>query len=116
MRIAGQSPGLGIPGSQSLDVAFEVEKSTEATPNKATIKIWNLAPLHRQQLEGVGGLTVVLGAGYVDLTSDLFSGDVRVTGEATAGYGTGDQVGLQTHTHGGVQTGGGTSGPPTPGT
>jgi phage baseplate assembly protein gpV len=49
-------------------------------------------------------------------STTLFSGDVRVTGEATAGYGTGDQVTLQRHTHGGVQTGGGTSGPPTPGT
>jgi hypothetical protein len=43
------------------------------------------------------------------------SGNLQVTGTIASGEGGGDQVSLQTHTHSGVQTGGGTSGPPTPG-
>ena len=43
------------------------------------------------------------------------AGNLQVTGTITSGEGGGDQVSLQTHTHSGVQTGGGTSGPPTPG-
>ena len=42
-------------------------------------------------------------------------GNLQVTGTIASGEGGGDQVSLQTHTHSGVQTGGGTSGPPTPG-
>ena len=43
-------------------------------------------------------------------------GNLQVTGTIASGEGGGDQVSLQTHTHSGVTTGGGTSGPPTPGT
>jgi hypothetical protein len=59
-----------------------------------------------------GTVTVAAAAGKaVDVI-----GDLQVTGEVTAGYGTGDQVGLQTHKHGGVQTGGGSTSAPTAGT
>jgi len=44
------------------------------------------------------------------------TGNLTVTGNIKAGFGGGDQVGLQTHTHGGVTTGAGVSGTPTPGT
>ena len=44
------------------------------------------------------------------------AGNLQVTGTIASGEGGGDQVSLQTHTHSGVTTGGGTSGPPTPGT
>lgn len=40
---------------------------------------------------------------------------IDATGEITAKSGTGSAVHVTTHTHGGVQTGGGTSGAPTPG-
>jgi hypothetical protein len=43
-------------------------------------------------------------------------GNLQVTGTIASGEGGGDQVSLQTHTHSGVQTGGGSSGPPNPGT
>jgi phage gp45-like len=39
-------------------------------------------------------------------------GDLHVTGAVIAGYGGGDQVGLQTHQHGHVQAGTGQSGAP----
>lgn len=41
---------------------------------------------------------------------------LQVTGQVIAGYGTGDQITLQHHTHGGVQTGGGHTIVPDPGT
>ena len=44
------------------------------------------------------------------------TGNISATGTITAGQGGGDQVGLQTHTHTGVTTGAGVSGPPSPGT
>jgi GpV-like protein with Apex motif len=43
------------------------------------------------------------------------TGNLQVTGTITQGEGGGDQVSLATHTHSGVTTGSGTSGPPTPG-
>lgn len=45
----------------------------------------------------------------------IVNGNLQVTGSIIADDGGGDQVNLMTHTHSGVQTGGGTSGPPTPG-
>ena len=46
----------------------------------------------------------------------LYAGDIHTSGAIVAGFGSGDQVGLQTHTHGGVATGAGQSGAPTAGT
>ena len=43
------------------------------------------------------------------------AGDLHASGEVIAGWGSGDQVSLRTHTTTNVQAGGGTSGPPTPG-
>ena len=45
----------------------------------------------------------------------IVQGNLQVTGSIIADDGGGDQVNLMTHTHSGVQTGSGTSGPPTPG-
>jgi hypothetical protein len=45
----------------------------------------------------------------------VVKGNLQVSGTITGDNGAGDQVGLLTHTHSGVQTGGGVSGPPTPG-
>lgn len=45
-----------------------------------------------------------------------YGGSISTSGSIIAGVGTGDQVTLQHHTHGGVTTGSGTSGTPTPGT
>lgn len=51
-------------------------------------------------------------SGSIAMTTDLLS----VTGAIKAGFGTGDEVGLQTHRHGGVQTGAGSTAAPTAGT
>lgn len=66
-------------------------------------------------------LVEVTGAIQVDNDGSLTNpftvqGSMTVTGDITAGSGGGDQVGLRTHKHGGVQTGGGSTGSPTGGT
>lgn len=46
----------------------------------------------------------------------LYAGNIVTAGNIISGSGTGDQVGLQTHKHGGVSTGGGQTAVPVPGT
>lgn len=45
-----------------------------------------------------------------------YNNDFKTGGNVIAGVGEADQVGLRTHVHSGVQIGGGTTTPPTPGT
>ena len=77
VRISGEGAGGGVERA-SLDCSFEVTKSTKREPNTATCKIWNLSPEHRRQLDRTSRLALTIEAGYVDSTSLLFSGDVRV--------------------------------------
>ncbi len=48
-------------------------------------------------------------------TGSTYAGDIVTAGNVIAGSGGVDQVGLKTHSHGGVTTGGGSTGAPTPG-
>jgi hypothetical protein len=69
----------------------------------------------------VNGQLIVTGGMQLDgsitaVGGGTFAGNLETSGDIVAGKGGADQVGLQTHDHGGVQTGSGTSGPPTPGT
>jgi hypothetical protein len=77
LSIAGEGAGGGAEIA-SLDLSFETTKSTKPEPNTCGIKIWNLAPEHRRQLEGAQNLALTVDAGYVDLHEIIFSGDVRV--------------------------------------
>lgn len=65
------SPREGV----ALDIAFEVEKSLAREPNTATIKVFNLGRQRRDAL--TQGDQLELRAGYLDLTSTLFVGEVR---------------------------------------
>lgn len=70
---------------RGLDISFEVEKSTKAEPNKASIRVWNLTQDHRRQLEamsvrrGQGRIKVELEVGYggTEQTGLIFRGDFR---------------------------------------
>lgn len=68
------------------------------------------------------GTAINIGTQQDTQTIDLYGvtvtihGDLHVTGAVIAGYGGGDQVGLQTHDHTQVQPGSGNSGPPQAGT
>lgn len=56
-----------------------------------------------------------IGGAIQSLTGGTYASDLKTSGNVIGGVGTGDQVSLKTHTHGGVTAGGGTSGAPTPG-
>lgn len=58
-----------------------------------------------------GGASIGMSGTVVTVT-----GELRATGAITAGYGGAGQVGVTTHDHSDVQPGGGSSGPPVPGT
>ncbi len=70
------------------------------------------------KIHDLNGNTIEMKAGEIDITSAVvkINGELRATGAVTAGFGGGDQVGLQTHTHSGVQTGAGETAPPNAGT
>lgn len=71
---------IRIETSNSLRISFQVTKDLKPTPNKATIKVYNLSPTHQQQLESLApsGIPVQLEAGYKEGTSQIFSGRLRV--------------------------------------
>lgn len=66
--------------SSTLRCAFNVTKDLKGTPNKAEIKVWNLNPAHRAQLEALAptGVAVQLEAGYKGGASLVFLGNLRV--------------------------------------
>jgi hypothetical protein len=67
--------GLDISG---MAIQFVIEKSLVPTePNVATIKVMNLSEASRQQLSGASALTVLLEAGYVGGTSQLYFAGAR---------------------------------------
>lgn len=75
--------GLDISG---LDIEFVVEKSLRAAePNTCQIKVFNMAPDHRQQLSGNAPLTVNLEAGYITNTSQLYFAGARAAWSSREG-------------------------------
>ncbi len=64
----------------------------------------------------VGGISIAMTTSGITITGNVaIVGTLTVTGNVTAGQGTGDQVDLLGHIHGGVLTGGGDTGPPVAG-
>ena len=78
IRIEGLGAGDGAERA-GLDCAFEIESTVQREPNTASLKIWNLSPQHRRILESSSTLPVQVEAGYLNATSVLFAGDVRVS-------------------------------------
>lgn len=61
-----------------LRFAFKVERTLRPRPGKAEVKVWNLTSSHRDQLDSLDGVSVVLDAGYAATgTATLFSGTLR---------------------------------------
>ena len=73
---------------------------------------WTLTDKPGNVLQGDGTGITATPAGGKPFT---VKGDLNVTGKIIGDDGSGGQVSLLTHTHGGVTTGSGISGPPTPG-
>jgi hypothetical protein len=65
----------GTPGN-SLDLAFEVERSLRPKPGKLTAKIFNLTADHRALAQAQRRSIVELSAGYRDGLAMIFRGDV----------------------------------------
>jgi hypothetical protein len=59
-----------------LRVTFHVEKSGSATPNKATVEIYNLKEESRKYI--TKRMAFILGGGYVGNATQLFSGAVEL--------------------------------------
>ena len=59
------------------DIAFEISKTLKAEPNKATFKIYNLAPTSISMLANSGPLVVKFDVGYQGQTSTVYQGTVR---------------------------------------
>lgn len=76
---------------RSLDIAFEVQRSVRHEPNKATIKVWNLNPDHRRELQslsrthGPGRIACKLEAGYVGGTQVIFQGQLQTAASTPDG-------------------------------
>ena len=86
VRISGVGAGGGAEQA-GLDCSFEIEKSLEREPNTLSLKIWNLSPTHRRAIEGTRDLAVRVEGGYVDSTTILFDGDVRLAQNRRGGRG-----------------------------
>jgi hypothetical protein len=65
-------------------ISFGVKKSLSKTPNTCEVKIYNLAPLTRGEVEE-DGVQVKVEAGYDGVTKLLFQGDVRSAFSETDG-------------------------------
>lgn len=109
-----QIPGSGRQYSYSdgIYVGGVFNKTPAATLWLKPDGTWVLTDKPGNVLQGdSNGVTVTPASGK----PFKVNGPIQATGAITAGLGGGDQVSVQTHTHTGVTTGGGTSGAPTPG-
>lgn len=79
---SGVSPALEVTcGKDGFDCHFDILKDLTGKPNKGQIDIFNLNEEHRTSLSeraAKGPVRVKLEAGYVDGTSLIFAGDLRV--------------------------------------
>jgi hypothetical protein len=68
-----------------LDVEFAVVKTLKPEPNTCTLKIWNLNPMHRKQLDSAKLPAIEIKAGYKGAVSLVFRGEVREVFSAKEG-------------------------------
>jgi Phage protein Gp138 N-terminal domain/GpV Apex motif len=101
LRMHDLSDGFAIPGPRSVPNAL-----ANISTNSAQIR--NLAGTEYIEL-AAGGIVNIVAPGGVNI-----NGDVSVTGKVSATKnGTFNGIDMDTHVHTGVQTGSGTTGPPT---
>jgi hypothetical protein len=72
--IVGKAGGEGIELA-GLKIAFDVLKTDTETPNKAQVKIWNLADDSAQKIKDEFD-TVILNAGYKAKTGMIYKGNI----------------------------------------
>lgn len=114
------STGINVVDSNGNQIQFTQNGVTIADKNGNQIQM------------GSGGITIVgnltvqnnlvaqsglqLGGALTAIGGGTYTGNLQVQGNVVAGFGGGDQIGLLTHTHAGVQPGVGSTAPPSPGT
>lgn len=76
VRIESTVNSKGLVG---LDIAYTIERSLKRTPNKASIKVWNLSPSNRARISQLKTVPVTLEVGYTGDTTLIFRGDLRQT-------------------------------------
>jgi hypothetical protein len=72
--IVGKSGGDGIELS-GLKIAFDILKTDTETPNKASVKVWNLADDTAQKIKDEFD-TVILNAGYKAKIGTIYKGNI----------------------------------------
>lgn len=93
-------------GNTLIEINPSGELMTLKSPNPITVDAPGLIVNGYLQTNSVAGADA----------SATIHGDIKADGAVTAGQGTGDEVNLQTHTHGGVQAGGAHTAEPDAGT
>lgn len=75
--------------SAPMRVSFEIERDLRPSPNKATVKLWNLTRDHQSQIEQAARAQVIVEAGYEQDRGlrQLFRGEL-FRGRGGAGVGT----------------------------
>lgn len=116
---------IGLAVFASTDISNVKRAKEPTTPGSFRRNDWsdgiylggllNAAPTQFLRMD-TEGITITAGEGLpVTINADTvtMSGDLEVVGKVTSGAGsTFDGTGFDSHTHSGVTTGGGTSGPP----
>lgn len=103
VRLHDLSDGFALVGPRSQPrVLSAISTTTTQLRSDDGAAYVEIAGGHAVNIVAPGGVTI--------------TGNLHVTGAVIAGFGSGDQVGLQTHTHSGVQPGAGSTGAPTAGT
>lgn len=114
---------IGMCGFASRDISAVKKAKAAANPGSLRVFDWadglyfggflNGAPTQYVRFEAGGVHVVSPTAVTIQAPSITLDGDVHITGETTAdGDVTAEGTSLHTHIHSGVQSGGGTSGPP----
>lgn len=67
----------------AIRVAFDVEKCMKGSPNKAVVRLYNLAPKNRQVIQR--GMLLTLAVGYRGAVQTLFLGCVRTSPSSRSG-------------------------------
>lgn len=68
---------IGDKEITGLDVSFSVDRTLRREPNRAAVRVWNLARSTRDELSRADGVRVLLEAGYESGTAVIYDGELQ---------------------------------------